>query len=516
MSRDSKKIGTEVLADAFAEASVPLALVDAAGRFVYCNRSFVAQFDCGLAGFIGKKFSECFNGLPEDDFPSAVTPFWEGSVRRISNLQQPSFLMQLQAVPAERGGERFFVLRVSEIPPGVASLDRGRQQRLESLGRLAGEVAHDLNNMLTSILAHVSYLQCSLEESASRHESLDAIADGARRAASMTQQILDFARGERSSVRSVNFSMVVSAALNLIRPTLQEAIRIRFEGDAEDVFVFGDESKLSQLVMNLVVNARDALPNGGEIGLTLRRIVFAPEDAPREIPAGSYASLVIRDDGIGIPEEIRDRIFEPFFTTKDQQGTGLGLSTCFAIVQQHGGVIRVETQEGEGTSFLILLPLSAEEREGVGGKSRKGSRDHAANGDSATSDLPQLPTGSERILIVDDEEAVRMVMQRSLEHLGYCVDVAEDGSRALEIYRAEPNGFELVILDMMMPAMSGDEVFFKLKELDAGARVLLATGYTNSERAQSVLNAGGVGFIQKPFDIEELAREVRRCLDLDS
>ena len=195
-----------------------------------------------------------------------------------------------------------------------------------------------------------------------------------------------------------------------------------------------------------------------------------------------------------------ERIFEPFFTTKDQRGTGLGLATVHSIVKAHRGGIRVDSKVGQGTLFEVFLPLS--------------SGDDAELSEQADEQQEgELPTGSECILVVDDEESVRTVMQRSLEHLGYDVVIAENGSDALQSFRSETSKFSLVIIDMIMPEMPGDELFYKLKEVNASIPVLIASGYSSDGRTRACLNDGALGFIQKPFAVEELAFEVRRCLD---
>ncbi len=377
-----------------------------------------------------------------------------------------------------------------------------RKERLESLGRLAGGIAHDLNNLLTGILGHVSYLHWALAETGAHADSIKAIEDGARRGASLLNQILEFAKGEQAEYRSVNLSLLVNAAFNLFRAALPSNITTEIKSESPELFVHGDEGQLSQLVMNLAVNARDALPNGGRIEISLTRVMIDnPQnfavDSGSALGSGAYIKLVIQDDGTGIPKDLRDRIFEPFFTTKAQKGTGLGLANVAAIVQAHNGLITVESEEGKGTLFEVYLPEAA-----------------AKTDERSDAEQTSLPTGKERILVVEDEETVRVVIQRCLEHLGYEVEVAEDGTAALDMYAKTPSHYSLVILDMMMPKMSGDEVFEQLKAINPKVRVLISSGYSTDGRAQSILDNGGLGFIPKPFAIEDLAREVRRCLDL--
>lgn len=373
-------------------------------------------------------------------------------------------------------------------------------EQLKSLGAIAGGVAHDLNNILTGILGHVSYLRLALPPHGVHSESLVAIEDGARRAAEMTQKIVDFVRCQESPMQRMSLRRVVAQAVSLIQPALSKAISLEFVGPEHDGYILGEESQISRLVMNLVINARDAILNGGEIKIRLQSVtVNLEEDEDFELPLESkkFERLSVSDNGVGIPESVREKIFEPFFTTKNQGGTGLGLATVFQIVQAHAGFINVSSKEGKGTTFEVYFPATAAE-----------ANDTLIEQRSARAEVPK---GTERILVVDDEEAVRMVIQRSLEHLGFSVDVAEGGAEAIERYQVQ--AYDLVILDMMMPVMAGDEVFERLKKIDPRVKVLIASGYSSDSRARAVFEKGGAGFLQKPFAVEDLAREVRRCLD---
>ncbi len=395
-------------------------------------------------------------------------------------------------LPISPNSEPSYALHVA---PASAKSFRDRHniqlEKLGALGIFAGGIAHDLNNILTGILGHINYLRLSLAESGAHVESLSAIEDGARRASAMAQQILGFARREHRST-TVNLTLVVTAAVNLLRRALPDDVHVTVRCRSDDICVHGDEGQLSQLVMNLLVNARDALPRGGSIEIELDHVTIERTEAELQLAPGEYAHLGIRDNGTGIPPEIQERIFEPFFTTKADAGTGLGLATVFSIVQAHGGSIDVSSEVSVGTRFDVYFPWESE------------------NAEEADSDAP---LGRERILVVDDEETVRTSIQRTLEHLGYLVDVAEDGNEALDRCAKAASPYSLIILDMMMPHMSGDEVFRKLRSIDSSAKVLLASGYSSDLRAKRVLENGGLGYIQKPFAVEELAREVRRCID---
>lgn len=493
---------SELFRSAFECVPEPLMLIGAVGRVFLINRAFEQLTGNSLAQLRNRELTSLCFLARESQAVELQAGFWEGEVGWPDAHGQ---VLLLRITSVALGNEREqplgYLLSFQPIQYRDTSLldqRSNRQQRLESLGSLAGGIAHDLNNVLTGVLGHVSYLRLSLPPRGIHSESLVAIEDGARRAASMTHQILEFARGTGSEQRGVNLSLVVSAGVNLLRAALPKNVELEVHGSEVDITVFGDESQLSQLVMNLAVNARDALPLGGTIVLTLDLVELDGVD--KALVPGTYAKLEIQDNGIGIPDDIKDRIFEPFFTTKTEGGTGLGLSTVFAIVQRHCGLIEVESKEGAGTIFRVLLPVYT-------------STESLAKPESPAES--NLPTGSERILVVDDEESVRLVIQRSLEHLGYRVDIAASGVEALQRYSEKKTEYKLIILDMMMPQMPGDELFGKLRTLDPQVPVLIASGYSSDHRTKAILDAGGRGFIKKPFAVEELAREVRRCLDMD-
>lgn len=377
------------------------------------------------------------------------------------------------------------------------------QEHLQSLGIFAGSIAHDLNNMLTGILGHISLLRLQLGEQGISKESLQAIEDAARRSAHMTKQILEFARGMETKPIMVNMTAVVADAVSLLKASKPSGVTLNFSTVDEKLFVMGDECQLGQIVLNLIVNAYEAFDKEGSVEVSFDQVALGVQEEDKELglAAGSYVRLLIRDNGTGIPEQVKPRIFEPFFTTKLHRGTGLGLATVFSIVKSHSGAIIVDSEEGRGTQFQIFFPLCVQDKAEIAAPKTSGAI------------REQLPQGNETILIVDDEESVRTVMQRSLQHLGYSVEVAQNGIEALKVYCDDPSKFSLIILDMIMPSMAGDEVFFKLKELNNSVPVLMASGYSSDAKTKSVLHSGGRGFIQKPFAVDELAREVRRCID---
>ncbi|MBP9837562.1 MAG: response regulator [Proteobacteria bacterium] len=372
------------------------------------------------------------------------------------------------------------------------------KQKLESIGLLASTVAHDLNNILTGILGHVSYLRVILSDNPTSKDSIRAIEDAAKKAAAINQQVLDFAKGHEGHFIPHNLIQIIQSAIKIIKSSLPEAINLTLNYYPGDYFVLTDESQLSQIIMNLAINAADAMPGGGDIVFELESVDFKNKaDFNLGLEKEKYVLLKVRDNGSGIPKNIIDKIFEPFFTTKQNKGTGLGLSIVRSIVNAHGGELSVISEQGRGTEFRIYLPQCENDQS-----------------ESAVNLVPEeIPTGSERILVVDDEEAVRAIVQRSLEHLGYHVTVACNGEEAFEIFSNTKEKFNLIIIDMIMPKMPGDQLFKKMKEVDPDVPVLIASGFSSDARTKYILDNGGLGFLQKPFTIDELAIEVRNCLD---
>lgn len=381
-----------------------------------------------------------------------------------------------------------------------------RTQRLETLGLLASGVAHDFNNVLTGILGHVSYLRTILPAKGPHTESLKAMEEGARKATSISQQILSFSKldpGEETC--RVDLGDLTARTVSLLRGAISPEFSLQFNAPPSPHCLLGVEGRLAQIIVNLAINARDAVTCGGEIAIEVRRCADSERLVrvfnSNELPCASYVVLGVRDNGHGMSQEIMDRMFEPYFSTKKEKGTGLGLSTVAAIVRQMGGAIEVISEMNVGSEINVYFPMLEETPSTTTDAQRTDPRPL------------ELPKGSERVLIIDDEYAVRNVLSLSLQHLGYEVEVAASGSEALELYARAPTSFDLILLDMLMPQMSGDRVFFRLKELRPDIKVLLISGFASEDAIQSVLRSGGLGFIQKPFTIDELARQVRKCFD---
>jgi PAS domain S-box-containing protein len=374
-----------------------------------------------------------------------------------------------------------------------------RAQRLESIGTLAGGIAHDLNNVLTPIMMSIGMLT-EHERDPERLDILNTLETSARRGADMVQQVLSFARGVEGRRVQVDVAAVLRDVERIVNDTFLKNIEVRTCVPHDLWSVSGDPIQLHQVLLNLCVNARDAMPEGGTLGLSAANVTLDAAFAVGNIEAkaGPHVLLKVKDSGDGIPREILDRIFEPFFTTKDvSKGTGLGLSTSLAIVKSHGGFIRVESEAGEGTTFWVYLPAQG-----------------AARPDPAQARDLELPRGEgELILVVDDEAPVRLVTKRMLEAFGYRVVVAGNGAEAVALYAGRKDEIAAVITDMMMPVMDGPATIRALRNLHPAVRIIAASGiHGRGTDANGRASAPVRHFLAKPYTASTLLTVLKQVL----
>jgi len=372
-------------------------------------------------------------------------------------------------------------------------------QKMEAVGRLAGGVAHDFNNILTAITGHAELLLEDLGLHDPRRADVDEIRRSAERAAGLTRQLLAFSRQQVLAPKVVSMSAVVSGVEKMLRRVIGEDVDLATRLDPDVGSVKADVGQLEQVLMNLAVNARDAMPTGGKLTIETANAEHDPDYA-REHEAAAvrrFVMLAVSDTGSGMDEATKARIFEPFFTTKEPgKGTGLGLATVYGIVQQSEGFIWVYSEPGRGTTFKIYLPRVDAPAEGGAA---------AASGD--------LPRGTETVLIVEDAAAVRAVMRHVLERQGYAVLEASNGAAALELVAGHPAPIHLLLTDVIMPGLSGRQLADRLAALRPDTRVLYASGYTDDAVVRHGVLESGIAYLQKPFTTDSLARKVREVLD---
>ena len=369
-------------------------------------------------------------------------------------------------------------------------------QRMESLGTLAGGIAHNFNNVLMGIQGRTSLMIIDKDASHPDFEHLKAIEEYVQIAAELTKDLLGFARGAKYEVRPTNLNELVKNENRIFGQTKRE-ISFHDKYDERLWTVEVDQGQLRMALLNLYINAWQCMPGGGDIYTQTENVTLDENYVkPFEISPGRYVKISVTDTGVGMDEATRERIFEPFFTTREMgTGTGLGLAFVYGIVKNHGGFINVYSEKGQGTTFNIYLPAS--EKDVI--EKKKLSK--------------EVAKGEGTILLVDDEKMISDVGEKLLKRLGYQVITAKSGKEALDIYEKNMADIDLVLLDMIMPGLSGGDTYDRLKAINSDIKVLLSSGYSINSQARKILDRGCNGFIQKPFNIEELSQQIRDTLD---
>ncbi len=374
-----------------------------------------------------------------------------------------------------------------------------QSQKMEAVGRLAGGIAHDFNNLLTVITSYSDLLLEDLAPTDPKRQDLEQVRHAADGAAALTRQLLAFSRQQVLAPRVVNLSAVVQGVEKMLRRVIGEDVDLVTALDSNVGAVKADVGQLEQVLMNLAVNARDAMPTGGQLTLETANVEHDPDYAREQEarPQRRFVMLAVTDTGIGMDEATKARIFEPFFTTKEPgKGTGLGLATVYGIVRQSGGFIWVYSEVGRGTTFKIYLP--------------EVDSSVPSAGDAAATELPR---GTETVLLVEDAVAVRAVARQVLERQGYAVLEAPNGNAALAIAGAHDGPIHLLLTDVVMPGLSGRQLADQLTRLRPNTHVLYASGYTDDAVVRHGVLEAGIAYLQKPFTAASLARKVREALD---
>ncbi len=369
-------------------------------------------------------------------------------------------------------------------------------QKMEAVGTLSGGIAHDFNNILMGIQGYASLMLLGTDTGHPHYEWLKQIEELVRNAADLTGQLLGFARGGKYVVKPFNMNELIEKTSRMFGRTKKEiVIHRKYEGDIWTAE--GDRGQIEQVLLNLYLNAWQAMPAGGDLSLETKNVVVGSNDTiTHSISPGRYVCTSISDTGMGMDEKTKKRIFEPFFTTKELgRGTGLGLAMVYGIIKNHNGHIDVISEPGEGTTFSFYLPASG--------------KDVAKE----KPEVPEIMRGTETILLIDDEPGILAVSKTILESLGYSVYEAKSGKEAILLYREKKDEIGLVVLDMIMPGLSGSETFDIIREINPAARIILSSGYSLNDQAQQIMDKGCRGFIQKPFNISSISRMIREVLE---
>jgi two-component system cell cycle sensor histidine kinase/response regulator CckA len=489
-----------------ANGSDIIALIDQQGVIRFQSPSTERILGHSPAGMVGRRIEDYIH---PDDLPKVR----EAIQRVLKSQERPTpveyrcrhrdgswrSIQSFGKVMRGSAGEPMMVVNSRDVTESRALEEQLRQsQKMEAIGQLSGGVAHDFNNLLTVIKGHIGLLRAKGQVSPEITGAIQQIDDAANRAANLTRQLLTFSRQQVMETTELNLTGVVMNMAKMLRRLLSENIEMEMSAAAEPLPIRADEGMIEQVLLNLVVNARDAMPRGGRLEVATARVDF---DAKASHPAraGAFACLTVRDTGTGIPPEIMSRIFEPFFTTKGLgKGTGLGLATVYGVMQQHNGWVTVESTVGQGTTFRAYFP-----REEI-------SLPALAAGPAASA----LPGGHEGILLVEDEASVRDIAHAALTGLGYRVFTANSGLAALQVWELHRHEVELLLTDLVMPeGVTGRDLAHRLRESAPGLRIIYMSGYSYDVAGDDLLLKEGLNYLPKPFDLASLARIVRNMLD---
>ena len=374
-------------------------------------------------------------------------------------------------------------------------------QKMEALGTLAGGIAHDFNNILGVVIGFSEIALQTAKDKADPSASIREILKASDRARALVKQILTFSRKEEGDLTPLNLNREIRDIVELLSKTIPKMITIETHLDPDLMPVMANANQIEQVLLNLGSNAQDAMPGGGRLVIETQNLNLDQEFCRQhfKVQPGPHVLLMVSDTGVGMDAQIRDHIFEPFFTTKEAgKGTGLGLSTIYGIVKGFGGQISCYSEPGTGTTFKIYLPAHQQSISHPAGVFKLAAK---------------LPGGHETILLVDDEDTLRDLGAQSMSSMGYQVLTAKSGEEALEVYNAQGNGIDLVIMDLSMPGMGGVRALKAILEVNPAAKVMIASGYTANGTVKEALLAGAMGYVAKPFRLSELLNEVRNVLD---
>ncbi|MEN8163529.1 MAG: PAS domain S-box protein, partial [Acidobacteriota bacterium] len=498
----------ERLLSAIEQAAETIVITDVTGAIEYVNPAFEDISGYTRAEVIGANPNILSSGHHDTAFFASLWntviggDTWKG---RIVNRRKDGITFTEDAVISpvrDADGQIAHFVAVKRDVSREIELEAqlNQSQKMEAIGQLAGGIAHDFNNLLQVIDGHIDLLLATLPADSANREDAETVRAATDRAANLTRQLLAFSRQQWIQPVDLDLNQLVADLMKLLRRVIGAPISLRIIPSPDPAMIHADPGQIEQVLVNLCINARDAMPHGGALSIECENVVSDSDpDGVPEAKAGAFVCLSVTDSGTGMDAETLEHIFEPFFTTKETgRGTGLGLATVYGIIQQHKGVIQVDSRPGAGSTFKVFLPkIQSETAEE---KSR-------ANG------LEPDLEGNETILVVEDEEAVRDLSLRILEQYGYRVLSASDGEEALRVFEEHVDEIQLVLLDIVMPKMSGREVMKRLREKRPSLPVLLTTGYSPYAEDINFTIEDGLQLLRKPYHTHELLGRIREILD---
>lgn len=490
------------------QVSDAVRVVDLKGQITYWNRAAQRVFGWAPEEVLGRNSDELLNRGDPETLRSMLRETnargsWAGELTKTTRAGKAITVEHRRTVLLDESGKPkgYICIDIDITDRKKQERASHRSQRLESIGTLAGGIAHDLNNVLTPILMGAKLL-ASGRATGNRQGLLDTMVASAQRGADLIKQLLAFAGGIRGERVPIRLDQLIAETRGLLEHTLTKSIQIETHVDEDCPPVLGDATELSQILMNLCINARDAMPNGGTLTIEATPMLINgnAEQLHPDARPGRYVLLKVSDTGTGMTPDVLDRIFDPFFTTKEVgKGTGLGLATVQGIVKNHGGFINVYSEPGNGSKFSIYLPAVTSADSKV----------------SISSGISEETGDGQTVLLVDDESLILQMTSAALEGSGYRVLTAQDGAAAIGLYPQHPE-ISVVLLDMMMPGLDGLQTLDELRKLDPKVKVIACSGLRTSQREAEVLERGAKAFVPKPYTEEELLRAISQVLKSNS
>jgi PAS domain S-box-containing protein len=478
---------------------------DLNNQIIFWNKGAETLYGWQATEAWGKNASELLYDEPSPEIEAALLQAiskgkWQGELTKLTKMNKEVLVASRWSLVCDEQGKPKSILTVDTDITEKKHLEAQlfRAQRLESIGTLASGIAHDLNNILTPILAGAQLLPLKFPDADERTRHLLEILEiNARRGADLVKQVLSFARGVEGKHITLQLRHIIVEIAKILKETFPKSIEISINVPQDLWMVSGDSTQLHQVLMNLCVNARDAMSNGGTLSISAENMLIDANYARMNLEAkeGPYIVITVSDTGVGIPKEMLDRIFEPFFTTKDVgQGTGLGLSTVLGIVKSHGGFVNVYSEPESGTSFKVYLPA-------VGGIETRNPEN-----------LPPQTGHGELILVVDDEAAIQEITITSLEAHNYKILVASDGIEAIALYAQNRDKISAVLMDIMLPSLDGLTAMRTLQKINPQVRIIASSGLMSDNKLSAVAAIGVNTFLSKPYTVSELLLSLQKVL----